>query len=260
MKSLSERAKKENEKLIDVLFELVGAEDKELTIEVNSMKTAVAFKNKLGKLISGAKDVFWKAGWSHDETELESLMGMLCLNPQRMIEVYGLLRFNKNKRHYDVDERGCIASVWFEVRDDDNKRYRKCIRWVANQATQTSKQKVKDELSALIVLIKKELGVSESYELQMPYINECSAVYGTEEFYKKQYDELKRRHEGEWMVERLSPCSEKQSKYVQECLGVTPEVASKLNKTQASELLSEYWDDCTNDKVIEYYKAMVIGL
>ena len=85
MKSLNERAKKENEKLIDLLVELVGNEDKEIIVEVNSMKTAVAQKNKLGKLISAAKDAFWKCGWSCPQSDLPIMLDNLCLNPARLI-------------------------------------------------------------------------------------------------------------------------------------------------------------------------------
>lgn len=260
MKSLSEKAKKENEKLIDILVELLGNEDVEVIVEVNSMKTAVAQKNKLGKLISTAKDLFWKNGWSIDQSEFERLMGNLCLNPARLIDVYNQLQFKSNKRHYEVDEMSCEASVWFEVKDKESyKRYRKCICWHAKQATQTSKRIVKDELSAMIELIRKELGVSEYYEVKMLYID--SENYGTEAFYKKQLDTLKSLHDGEWMSKQLMPCSEKQSIYIQKYLNVSKDDAQKLNRAQASEFLTAYWAEYSKsscaDAIIEYYQNII---
>lgn len=260
MKSLSEKAKKENEKLIDLLVELVGNEDKEIIVEVNSMKTAVAQKNKLGKLISSAKDLFWKNGWSIEQSEFERLMGELCLNPERLIDVYNQLHFKSNKRHYEVDERACVASVWFEVKDKESQqRYRKSICWDARQATQTSKRLVKDELSAMIEMIRKQLGVSEHYEVKMPYID--SVNYGTEAFYKKQLEALKSMHDGEWMSKQLMPCSDKQSIYVQKYLNVSKEDAQKLNKAQASEFLAACWAEyeksSCDDAIIEYYQELI---
>lgn len=259
MKSLSERCKKENEKLIDLLVELVGNEDKEIIVEVNSMKTAVAQKNKLGNLIDAVKDLVWKNGWSIEQSEFESLMGNLCLNPARLIEVYNQLCFKSNKRHYEVDERACVASVWFDVKDKETKqRYRKCIRWIANRATQTSKRVVKDELSAIIEMIRKELGVSEYYEVKIPYID--SENYSTEAFYKKQLDALKSMHDGEWMSKQLMPCSDKQSIYVQKHLNVSLAQAQKLNKAQANEFLTAYWVEyeksSCDDAIIEYYQEL----
>lgn len=260
MKSLSERAKKENEKLIDLLVELVGNEDKEIIVEVNSMKTAVGQKNKLGNLIGASKDLFWKNGWSIEQSEFESLMGNLCLNPARLIDVYNQLQFKNNKRHYEVDERDCVASVWFEVKDkESHKRYRKSIRWDAKQATQTSKRIVKDELSAMIDKIRKELGVSEYYEVKMPYID--SENYGTEAFYKKQFEALKNMCDGEWMSKQLMPCSEKQSIYVQKHLNASLAQVQKLNKAQASEFLSAYWAEyeksSCDDMIIEFYQELI---
>jgi hypothetical protein len=260
MKSLSERSKKENEKLIDLLVELVGNEDKEIIVEVNSMKTAVAQKNKLGNLIGAVKALVWKNGWSIEQSEFESLMGNLCLNPVRLIDVYNQLCFKSNKRHYEVDERACVASVWFDVKDKESQqRYRKSICWDARQATQTSKRIVKDALSAMIEMIRKELGVSEYYEVKIPYID--SENYGTEAFYKKQLDALKSMHDGEWMSKQLMPCSDKQSIYIQKHLNVSLAQAQKLNKAQASEFLTAYWAEyekssCDN-MIIEYYQELI---
>lgn len=263
MKSLSERAKKENEKLIDLLVELVGNEDKEVIIEVNSMKTAVAQKNKLGKLISAAKDAFWKCGWSRPQSDLPIMLGELCLSPDRLEAVYNQLHFGNNKRHYECDENACVASVWFEVKDKESQqRYRKSICWDARQATQTSKRIVKDELSAMVEMIRKELGVSEYYEVKMPYID--SVNYGTEAFYKKQLDALKSMHDGEWMSKQLMPCSDKQSIYVQKYLNVSKEDAQKLNKAQASEFLAACWAEfeksSCDDAIIEYYQELIKGI
>ena len=260
MKSLSENAKKENDKLVDLLSELVCNEDKEVIVNVNSMKTAVAQKNKLGKLISSAKDLFWKNGWTIDQSEFEILMGNLCSNPARLIEVYDQLCFKSNKRHYEVDERACVASVWFEVKDKETQqRYRKSIRWIANHATQTSKRYVKDELSEMLGMIRKKLGVSEYYEVKIPYND--SVNYGTEAFYKKQLEALKSMYDGEWMERQLMPCSEKQSTYVQKHLGVSKDVAQKLNKAQANEFLTAYWAEyeksSCDDAIIEYYQNII---
>ena len=229
-------------------------------MKYNSMKTAVAQKNKLGKLISAAADLFWKNGWSIEQSEFESMMGNLCLNPVRLIDVYNQLHFKSNKRHYEVDERACVASVWFEVKDKESQqRYRKSICWDARQATQTSKRIVKDELSAMIEMIRKALGVSEYYEVKIPYID--SENYGTEAFYKRQLDALKSMHDGEWMSKQLMPCSDKQSIYIQKYLNVSKEAAQKLNKAQASEFLTAYWAEyeksSCDDAIIEYYQELI---
>lgn len=76
-------------------------------------------------------------------------------------------------------------------------------------------------------------------------------------FFFKQLEELNKMLNGEWLIKRLEPCSDKQAYHIQRILNIPMEKVKILNKAQATEFLNAAWgeyQDQTTDEIYNFYK------
>lgn len=259
-KILNETVLNDNDKLIDILYSLIN--QNEVIINVNSEKTAKTWLNKLSKLMFQLKSPFYPYRYDEDasralaDNNLINKLSNICSNPKLLIEIYIKLQLDGDCRKNFIDngiEQTAYFSYW-----DLYSGETKTITWVASNTTQTSKRNVKKEIAEVIDTIKEKLGVSQYYEVKPPFIQMANVNYGTEKFLLKQLEELNKMLNGEWLMKRLEPCSDKQAYHIQRILNIPMEKAKILNKTQAAEFLSTAFDgypDQMTDEIYNFYKT-----
>lgn len=263
-KILNEAVLNDNDKLIDMLYPLII--QNEVIINVNSEKTAKTWINKLSKLIKQLKSPFYWYRYDKDvskalaDNNLINNLSNICSNPKLLIEIYIKLQLGGDcEKQYE--DNGLEQKVYFHYRDTQDSRFlgeTKTITWVASNSTQTSKRNVKKEIDEVINTIKEKLGVSQYYEVKPPFIQMSNVNYGTEKFLLKQLEELNKMLDGEWMIKRLEPCSDKQAFHIQRILNIPMEKVKILNKAQATEFLNAAWDkfpNQTTDEIYNFYQT-----
>lgn len=222
-------------------------------------KTAKTWINKLSKLIKQLKTPFFWYRYDKDvsralaDNNLINKLSDICSNPKLLIEAYIKLQLGGDcERQYE--DNGLEQKVYFHYQDELGfYGGAKTITWMASNSTQTSKRNVKKEIGEVINIMMEKLGVSQYYEIKPPFIAKADVNYGTEKFLLLQLEALNKMLNGEWMMKRLEPCSDKQAFHIQKILNIPMEKVKILNKAQASEFLNAAWDDFPNETMDEIY-------
>ena len=250
------RIKKENiagKNIIPILIKLL--DEKHITIPVKSEKTSETQINRLKKVVEVLKDVFSSLAFHQNGMDGYCCRGCfstmsnaeycelrLGFGGEICYEIYETLKLGKKRVHYYTNSVRSAKSQYSDNKDAiaeatfNEEEYTIC--WKPEAATQTTKRKIEDEHTDLVLQLINKLNIHPltGYDA-LPY--GCAVSANRNNIHKGDIKKMNSTIMEYINDETPIPlCSEKQAYYCARFLGVSVEVAKHLNKYQASDILN----------------------
>lgn len=257
-------------KVLELIYKII--DERYVTIEVKSERTAVSEMNKLMSCIQKLREASqgtngftigsWNGKWMEDAfgdygtvKDIMASISQSGILGKKMIEsVRTIADYEKYSKMNipGIDTSYPHYGIGFGKRKSDGSHFW-YIEWVPSQVTQTSKEKTIVMLKELQKKVKEVLGLYDVGSIPSNCLTygkrdnvreweSQKAISNCQDILRDDYD--------------IPPCSEKQKSYIEKILGSS----NDINFYQAKELLEVYfnsegiYNENDKEKIIEFYK------